>query len=147
MAATAREAGIKIIAGDTKVVNRGACDRLFITTTGIGTIRSGVDLGAHRVQAGDVVLVNGLLGDHGAAILAARGDMALETPIESDCAPLHDLIGSLLAAAPATRLFAMLNNNFGAVGSSIVALFIACWIASYFTCKVNDFDRIKVRSQ
>ena len=57
---------------------RGACDKLFLTTTGIGVIREGVDLGAHRARAGDVVLVNGLLGDHGAAILCARGDMALE---------------------------------------------------------------------
>jgi hydrogenase expression/formation protein HypE len=103
MAATAREAGVAIVTGDTKVVNKGACDRLFITTTGIGAIRADIDLGAHRVRAGDVVLVNGLLGDHGAAILAARGDMALETPIESDCAPLHGLIASVLAAAPATR--------------------------------------------
>ena len=81
----------QIVTGDTKVVQRGACDKLFITTTGIGVIREGVDLGAHRARPGDVVLVNGLLGDHGAAILCARGDMALETPIESDCAPLHGL--------------------------------------------------------
>jgi hydrogenase expression/formation protein HypE len=103
MAATAREAGIAIVTGDTKVVNKGACDRLFITTTGIGAIRAGLDLGAHRVRAGDVIMVSGLLGDHGAAVLCARGDMALDTPIESDCAPLHDLIASVLTAAPATR--------------------------------------------
>ena len=68
------------------MVNKGACDRIFITTTGIGAIRDDVDLGAHRARPGDVVLVNGLLGDHGAAILGARGDMALDAPIESDCA-------------------------------------------------------------
>jgi hydrogenase expression/formation protein HypE len=60
-------------------------------------------LGQHRAQPGDAILVNGQLGDHGAAILAARGDMALETAIESDCAPLHDLVARLLAAAPGTR--------------------------------------------
>jgi len=103
MAATAREAGVTIVTGDTKVVTRGACDKLFLTTTGIGIIREGVDLGAHRARAGDVVLVNGLLGDHGAAILCARGDMALETPIESDCAPLQTLVAALLAAAPGVR--------------------------------------------
>jgi hydrogenase expression/formation protein HypE len=103
MAATARAAGVQIVTGDTKVVNKGACDRLFITTTGIGTLCAGVDLGAHRARPGDVVLVNGFLGDHGAAILSARGDMALETPIESDCAPLHDLIAGLLTAVPVTR--------------------------------------------
>jgi len=103
MSATARQAGVEIITGDTKVVNKGACDKMFITTTGIGAIRADLDLGADRARAGDVVLVNGLLGDHGAAILGARGDLALESPIASDCAPLHDLIATLLAAAPSTR--------------------------------------------
>jgi hydrogenase expression/formation protein HypE len=102
-ARTAHEAGVEIVTGDTKIVNRGACDKMFITTTGIGAIRSGIELGAHRARPGDRVLVNGLLGDHGATILCARGDMALQTPIESDCAPLHDLVATLLAAAPATR--------------------------------------------
>lgn len=103
MAATAKEAGVEIVTGDTKVVNKGACDKMFVTTTGIGVIPDGLDLGPHRVRAGDQILVNGLLGDHGAAILGARGDMALETPIESDCAPLNGLIGALLSAAPSTR--------------------------------------------
>jgi hydrogenase expression/formation protein HypE len=104
MAHTAREAGVEIVTGDTKVVHKGACDKLFITTTGVGVIRKGLSLGAHTARAGDVVLVNGLLGDHGAAILGARGDMALETPIESDCAPLHGLAEALLKAAPGLRL-------------------------------------------
>ena len=103
MARTALAAGVSIVTGDTKVVGRGACDKLFINTTGIGVIREGVELGAHRVRPGDAILVNGLLGDHGAAILGARGDMALTTPIESDCAALHELIDALLAAAPGTR--------------------------------------------
>ena len=103
MARTAHEAGVQIVAGDTKIVNKAACDKMFITTTGIGAIREGVNLGAHRARPGDMVLVNGLLGDHGAAILGARGDLALEAPIASDCAPLHHLIATLLAAAPATR--------------------------------------------
>jgi hydrogenase expression/formation protein HypE len=103
MARTARDAGVAIVTGDTKVVPKGACDKLFLTTTGIGMIRAGLHLGVSRARPGDVVLVNGVLGDHGAAILCARGDMALDTPIESDCACLHDLIGTLLAAAPGTR--------------------------------------------
>ncbi|MDP3554619.1 hydrogenase expression/formation protein HypE [Methylocystis sp.] len=103
MAATAQEAGVKIVTGDTKVVNKGACDQMFITTTGVGVVAAGVELGAHRARLGDAVLVNGLLGDHGAAILGARGDMALQSPIESDCAPLQDLIAGLLNAAPNTR--------------------------------------------
>ena len=103
MAETAAKAGVRIVTGDTKVVHRGACDKVFITTTGIGVIREGVELGVDRARSGDVVMVNGLLGDHGAAILGARGDMQLDSPIESDCAPLHGLIDALLAAAPAVR--------------------------------------------
>ena len=103
MAEAARGAGVQIVTGDTKVVQRGACDKLFLTTTGIGVIRADVVLGAQYVRPGDVVLVNGVLGDHGAAILAARGDLALDAPIDSDCAALHGLVETLLAAAPDTR--------------------------------------------
>ncbi|MGQ0671583.1 MAG: hydrogenase expression/formation protein HypE [Hyphomicrobium sp.] len=103
MAATASAAGVKIITGDTKVVQRGACDKLFLTTTGVGVIAEGRTLGSHRARPGDAVIVNGLLGDHGAAILGARGDMQLDSSIESDCAPLNGLIERLLTAAPGTR--------------------------------------------
>ncbi len=104
MARAAREAGVAIATGDTKVVARGACDKLFITTTGIGVVRTGLHVGIDQASPGDVVLVNGLLGDHGAAILNARGDLALETQIESDCAPLNGLIADLIAAAPGIRM-------------------------------------------
>ena len=103
MAEAAKAAGVAIVTGDTKVVHRGGCDKLFLTTSGVGVIPKGRELGAHRARPGDVVLVNGLLGDHGAAILGARGDMQLDSPIESDCAPLHGLIEALLGAAPGTR--------------------------------------------
>jgi hydrogenase expression/formation protein HypE len=103
MAATANAAGVRIVTGDTKVVHRGSCDRLFINTAGIGVIRAGLDLGANKAQPGDAILVNGVLGDHGATILSARGDMMLASPIESDCAALHDLIDAILNAAPGTR--------------------------------------------
>jgi hydrogenase expression/formation protein HypE len=103
MAAAAREAGVKIVTGDTKVVHRNACDKLFITTSGVGAIPRGVDLDATLVQPGDAVLVNGVLGDHGATILAARGDLALNGDISSDCAPLNSLTKTLLTACPATR--------------------------------------------
>lgn len=103
MAETARDAGVRIVTGDTKVVQKGACDKVFLTTTGIGVIPEGISLGAEFATPGDVVLVNGFLGDHGAAILGARGDMALDSPIMSDCAPLDGLINAMLAAAPHTR--------------------------------------------
>ena len=103
MARAATDAGVAIATGDTKVVQKGACDKLFITTTGVGVIAPERELGAHLARPGDAVLVNGLLGDHGAAILGARGDLALETPIESDCAPLNGLIEALIEAAPGVR--------------------------------------------
>jgi len=103
MAAAAREAGVQIVTGDTKVVPAGACDKMFINTAGVGVIDAGCRLSAASCRPGDAILVNGRLGDHGAAILNARGDMALSTPIESDCAPLHAVIALLLEAAPGTR--------------------------------------------
>lgn len=100
MAAEAAAAGVRIVTGDTKVVERGKGDGVFITTAGIGVIAPGVDLGAARIAAGDVVIVNGVLGDHGATILAARGDLALSTDVMSDCAGLGHLMQAALAAAP-----------------------------------------------
>ncbi len=103
MAEAAALADVKIVTGDTKVVHRGACDKLFINTAGVGVIRERLQLGADKAQPGDCVLINGLLGDHGAAILNARGDMALSSPVESDCAALHGLIDDLIAVAPSLR--------------------------------------------
>ena len=102
--AAAREAGVKIVTGDTKVVQQGACDKLFLTTDRHRRRSAAAStLGARSVRPGDAVLVNGVLGDHGAAILAARGDLALETPIESDCAPLNGLSRRCSPRRPATR--------------------------------------------
>ncbi len=97
MAHEAEKAGVRIVTGDTKVVERGKGDGVFITTAGIGVIPSGVDIGAARIQPGDVVIVNGVLGDHGATILAARGDLALSTDLQSDCAGLGHLMQAALA--------------------------------------------------
>jgi len=100
MRKTADEAGVKIVTGDTKVVPRGAADKLFINTAGIGVIPAGINIGTHRAQPGDVVLINGYVGDHGAAIVDARGEMALENTIETDCQPLNDLIQNMLEVCP-----------------------------------------------
>ncbi|AWK89721.1 hydrogenase expression/formation protein HypE [Azospirillum thermophilum] len=104
IAATAEAAGVRVVTGDTKVVARGACDRLFINTSGVGVIRQGLELGIANARPGDAVIINGPLGDHGAAILAARGELAIDAPVASDCAPLNGLIAALLAAVPGTRL-------------------------------------------
>jgi len=103
MKAEADKAGVKIVTGDTKVVERGAADTLFVTTAGVGVIPPGREMAAGLVRPGDVALVNGVLGDHGATILAARGELALSSPIESDCAALGHLMDAVLAAAPGAR--------------------------------------------
>lgn len=100
MASEAAKAGVRIVTGDTKVVERGKGDGVFITTAGIGVIPPGVDIGAANIRPGDVAIVNGVLGDHGATILAARGDLALSTDLQSDCAGLGHLMQAALVAAP-----------------------------------------------
>jgi hydrogenase expression/formation protein HypE len=103
MAEAAERAGVEIVAGDTKVVGTGAADGLYINTSGVGVIPPGRDLGAHRVRPGDKVLVSGSLGDHGMAVMLARGDLNLEADIVSDSAPLNGLVETILQAAPETR--------------------------------------------
>jgi hydrogenase expression/formation protein HypE len=103
MAAAAADAGVTIVAGDTKVVNRGAADGMYITTAGVGVIPTGRRLAADLVEPGDVVLVSGTIADHGMAVMLARGDLALEADIRSDTAPLGGIVEDLLAAAPDTR--------------------------------------------
>jgi hydrogenase expression/formation protein HypE len=100
MRLAAEEAGIRIVAGDTKVVERGKGDGVFINTTGIGWVPSGREISGRNAQAGDVVLLTGPIGDHGIAVLTARGGLALETDVRSDVAPLNQLVESLLSAYP-----------------------------------------------
>jgi hydrogenase expression/formation protein HypE len=100
MKAAADEAGIAIVSGDTKVVQRGKADGLYINTTGIGHIRPGTKVGGANAQPGDVVILSGPIGDHGIAVLAARGDLGLETDIRSDTAPLNKLVSAMLDACP-----------------------------------------------
>ena len=100
MRQTADLAGVKIVTGDTKVVPRGAADKLFINTAGIGVIPTGINIAANRAQVGDVIVINGYIGDHGAAIVDARGDMALQNSIETDCQPLNSLIAAMLKVCP-----------------------------------------------
>lgn len=100
MKTAADEAQVRIVTGDTKVVNRGAADKLFINTAGIGVIQEGIQLSADRAQAGDVIIINGYVGDHGAAIVDARGEMSLQNTIETDCQPLNSLIQAMLEICP-----------------------------------------------
>ncbi|EIJ32898.1 hydrogenase expression/formation protein HypE [Thiothrix nivea] len=100
MKLAADEAGVQIVTGDTKVVQRGGADKLFINTAGVGVIPAGFSPSAGSAQAGDVIIVNGWLGDHGVAILNARGDLALDADIETDCAPLNRLTEAMFAVCP-----------------------------------------------
>ncbi|MGD0006653.1 MAG: hydrogenase expression/formation protein HypE [Anaerolineaceae bacterium] len=106
MQAAAAEAGIQVIAGDTKVVEKGKGDGLFINTVGIGWLPTerGRQIGGEQAKAGDVVLVSGTLGDHGIAVLAARGELGFETALKSDVAPLNHMIQDLLKVAPHTHV-------------------------------------------
>ena len=100
MKRTADAAGVQIVTGDTKVVPHGAADKLFINTTGIGVIAEPINIAANHAEPGDQIIINGPIGDHGAAIVDARGEMALENSIESDCQPLNGLIEVMLKVCP-----------------------------------------------
>jgi hydrogenase expression/formation protein HypE len=103
MARVAHEAGVPVVTGDTKVVERGKGDGVFITTTGVGVLQDGLDLSGSRARAGDVVIVSGSLGDHGVAIMSQRENLAFDAPIESDTAALHGLIAAMLATGADLR--------------------------------------------
>ncbi|UZW15023.1 hydrogenase expression/formation protein HypE [Clostridium pasteurianum] len=96
MAEMAERAGVKIVAGDTKVVEKGGVDGLFINTSGIGTIYEGINIEANKAEAGDVVIVNGTLGDHGMTIMCERSGIDIQGELKSDCAPLNSLVDSIL---------------------------------------------------
>ncbi len=103
MRKAAADAGVQIVAGDTKVVEKGSADGIFINTTGIGLVREGITLSAAQARPGDSILVSGMLGDHGIAILAEREGIQFETALQSDSAPLHTLVASLLTATRDVR--------------------------------------------
>jgi hydrogenase expression/formation protein HypE len=103
MAAASRDAGVPVITGDTKVVEQGKGDGVFITTTGIGVVPPGVHISGDRARPGDAILISGTIGDHGVAIMSLRENLSFETTIESDTAALHGLIAAMVDAVPAIR--------------------------------------------
>jgi len=100
MAAAARDADVPIVTGDTKVVEQGKGDGVFVTTTGVGVVPDGVDISGDRARPGDAILVSGTLGDHGIAIMSLRENLSFETTIESDTAALHGLVAAMVSASP-----------------------------------------------
>jgi hydrogenase expression/formation protein HypE len=100
MGEASRAAGVPVVTGDTKVVERGKADGVFITTTGIGVVPSGLDLSAEYAKPGDKVILSGTIGDHGVAVMSQRQNLAFETSIVSDSAALHGLVAAMVEAAP-----------------------------------------------
>jgi len=117
MAEAAQAAGVRIVTGDTKVVERGHGDGLFINTAGVGWVPDGVDLGIHRIRAGDKLILSGPLGEHGAAILIARGELALESDIQSDCQPLNRLVATMLEAGGVHAIRDVTRGGLGSVAN------------------------------
>ena len=103
MAAAARRAGVAVVAGDTKVVERGKADGLYVTTSGVGVLEHDLALEPSRIRPGDRVLLSGTLADHGMAVMIARGDLHLEGDVESDTAPVHELATALLSLGEGLR--------------------------------------------
>ncbi len=119
MAKTAKEAGVEIVTGDTKVVNRGHGDGVYINTAGIGELRKGVDLSGSHIQPGDKILVSGTIGDHGIAIISMREELSFSTEIESDAAPLNHMITDVLDACPAGSVRAFRDPTRGGLASTL----------------------------
>ncbi|MDX2183909.1 MAG: hydrogenase expression/formation protein HypE [Gemmatimonadaceae bacterium] len=158
MAAAAKAAGVRIVTGDTKVVERGHGDGCYINTSGIGVVRDGVQLSPTRATPGDVVIVSGTIGDHGMAIMSVREGLEFDTTIVSDCAPLNGLVDAMLAVTPdlhvlrdPTRggLASTLNEIAGASGVGIVireaALPVLPQVAS--ACEILGMDPVFVANE
>ena len=118
MAAAAATAGVKIVTGDTKVVERGHGDGCYINTAGVGVLREGITVGPHRAQAGDAILVSGTIGDHGMAVMSVREGLEFESPIRSDCAALNGVIAEVLDAV-GNDVHAMRDPTRGGLASTL----------------------------
>ena len=146
MRAAATEAGVEIVTGDTKVVQRGGADKIFINTSGIGVIESPIRLSASRAQVGDKVILSGMIGDHGTTIMIARGELELETEIESDTAPLNSLVQVMLdeaARAPtAEAIHCLRDPTRGGVATTLNEIALSSEV-----CIEIHEDRIPVREE
>ncbi len=158
MAAAAGEAGVAVISGDTKVVEKGKGDGVFITTTGIGVVPPGIEISGHRARPGNAILVSGSIGDHGVAIMSKRENLEFETSIESDSAALHTLVADMVAAVPGIRclrdptrggLATTLNElaQQSAVGMSIVEQDIPVKPAVSAACELLGLDPLYVANE
>lgn len=114
---TAREAGVQIVTGDTKVVNRGSADKLYINTAGIGEIASGVDVSGAGIEPGDAVILSGTIGDHGIAVMSKREGLHFSTQLASDCAPLCAMVGDIIATG--AKIHALRDPTRGGLATTL----------------------------
>jgi len=140
MREAAKEAGVHIVTGDTKVVEKGHGDGLYVNTSGIGVLAEGVDLSGSYCKPGDAVLLSGTLGDHGIAVISTREGLTFETDIRTDAAPLSALTAAVLQAAPDTRCFR--DPTRGGLASTLNELATASGVS----ITVNETD-VPVRDQ
>jgi len=158
MREAATEAGVRIVTGDTKVVEGGAADELFVNTAGLGVVPPGVEIGGGRAQVGDAVILSGSIGDHGIAVLSQREGLEFESPVASDVAPLNRLVAAMLATSPnvhvlrdPTRggLATTLNEIAGQSGVAVhieegkIPLKEGVWAA----CEMLGFDPLHVANE
>lgn len=134
MAQAAREAGVSIVTGDTKVVSRGSADKLFITTAGVGIVPDGVSISASHARPGDLVLLSGAIGDHGMAVMSVRENLELEGSISSDTAPLHRLVAAMLEAG---EIHALRDPTRGGLSATV------CEIAAVSKTGI-ELDELKI---
>ncbi len=119
MAAAARDAGVPIVTGDTKVVEKGKGDGVFIATTGLGALPAGRRIGGAQARAGDVLLLSGSIGDHGVAVLSQRESLGFEATVKSDTAALHGLVAALLAAVPEGAVHTLRDPTRGGLATTL----------------------------
>ncbi|MET0649620.1 MAG: hydrogenase expression/formation protein HypE [Pyrinomonadaceae bacterium] len=146
MREAAAEAGVQVVTGDTKVVQKGGADRVFINTAGIGVIESPVRISAARARVGDKVILSGTIGDHGTTIMIARGELELETDIRSDTAPLHSLVREMLEEAARTSdvgaVHALRDPTRGGVATTLNEIAFASEV-----CIEIEEERVPVREE
>jgi len=158
MAQSARAAGVQIVAGDTKVVEQGCGDGMYINTTGVGVVPDGVNVGPDQACPGDAILLSGTIGDHGIAVLSKREGLTFETDLVSDSAPLNGLVEALLAAAPQTHclrdptrggLAAALNELAGTsqVGIEFRESQVPVLPAVAAACEMMGFDPLTIANE
>ena len=123
MAEAARKAGVMIVTGDTKVVGKGQCDKIFINTSGLGSVMAGVNLSCRNLQVGDTLILSGTVGDHGMAIMTSREELSFQSKITSDCAALNSMIIAVLDAVPA--IHAMRDPTRGGVAATLNELAVS----------------------